>query len=452
MQPRWRFGNTGVVAGGQGVAAARGGRWRVGRGVCVVVVFRVGAGSALDACAAAGDEFFDLGECGHGGVARGGHGEGAVGGAEFDGSLGVGTGHEAVDEAGGEAVAAADAVEDFEVGVGPALVELSVDPGDGAPVVSCGGFGGAEGGGDGLEVGVFPDGALDHALEGGDVEVEEVGVGAFDLEAEAGGKVFLVAEHDVHVAGDLAVDLACACLAADGFPEAGAVIEVVADDDTVLAGFLDGLECECGGGFAEAGEDAAGVEPAHAAPAEDVVPVEVAGLELAGGGVAAVGDAEGGADAEAAFGEVQAVACGAADAVEGAPEDELGADASLEDAIFEETADFVVHEGGADGGAESEAPAEAAGDVVFAAAFPDAEPAGGADPALAGVESEHDFAEGDEVVGALSGRFEVQDAHRSCVGSFVICRGQNVGGRGVGFNCVLPGWGLGRRGVGDLCG
>jgi len=451
MQPLQRCGNTGVV-GGQGVAApgAGGGVW-VGRGV--VVVFRVGAGSALDARAGAGDEFFDFGECGHGGVAGCGHGEGAVCGAEFDGSLGVGAGHEAIDEAGGEAVAAADAVEDFEVGVGAALVELTVDPSDGAPVVACGGFGGAEGGGDGLEVGVFADGALDHVLECGDVEVKEVGVGAFDLEAEAGGEVFLVADHDVHVACDLAVDLACAGLAADGFPEAGAVIEVVADDDAVLACLLDGLERECGGGFAEAGEDAAGVEPADAASAEDVIPVEVAGFELAGGGVAAVGDAQGGADAEAAFGEVEAVACGAADAVEGAPEDELGADASLEDAIFEEAADFVVHEGGADGGAESEAPAEAAGHVVFTAAFPDAEPAGGADPAFAGVESEHDFPEGDEVVGALCGRFEVQDAHRSCDASFVVCRGQNVGGGMWDSNLFCRGGGgSGRRGGGCLWG
>ena len=47
---------------------------------------------------------------------------------------------------------------------------------------------------------------------------------------------------------------------------------------------------------------------------------------------------------------------------------------------------------------QAEAFAQAAGDVVFAAAFPDLEFAGGADAALAGVEPQHDFAERNLVV------------------------------------------------------
>ena len=53
--------------------------------------------------------------------------------------------------------------------------------------------------------------------------------------------------------------------------------------------------------------------------------------------------------------------------------------------------------------AQAEAAAQAAGDVVFAAAFPGGELAGGADAALAGIEAEHDFAERDDVVAALGG-------------------------------------------------
>ena len=79
-----------------------------------------------------------------------------------------------------------------------------------------------------------------------------------------------------------------------------------------LLGRLDRLDDELRRGVAQRGEDAAGVEPAHAELAEDVVPVEIAGLELAGGGVAAVGNAHRAAHAEAALGEIQAVAhaCG----------------------------------------------------------------------------------------------------------------------------------------------
>ena len=59
-------------------------------------------------------------------------------------------------------------------------------------------------------------------------------------------------------------------------------------------------------------EDAAGVEPARAVLAEHLVPVDVARLQLRDRRVAAVGAADAAARAEAALGEVQAVAhaCG----------------------------------------------------------------------------------------------------------------------------------------------
>ena len=72
------------------------------------------------------------------------------------------------------------------------------------------------------------------------------------------------------------------------------------------AGFLDSLDDQGRGGVAERGENAAGVEPARAQFAENAVPVEVAGLELAGGGMAAVGNADRAAHAEAALGEIRA--------------------------------------------------------------------------------------------------------------------------------------------------
>ena len=100
--------------------------------------------------------------------------------------------------------------------------------------------------------------------------------------------------------------------------------------------------------------DAARVEPADAELAEEVVPVDVVRPELRRGGEATVADADGAADAEAALGEVQAVADGAADAVVVAPLDELRVDAALEDEVFDEAADLVVRERGDDRGAEAE--------------------------------------------------------------------------------------------------
>ncbi len=150
------------------------------------------------------------------------------------------------------------------------------------------------------------------------------------------------------------------------------------------------------------------MEPTNAEGAEDVLKVEVLDGKLARGGVAAVGGAFGGTDSEATFGEVEAVAGGDAETVEVSPFDELGINSALEDEVLEEAADFVVDESGKDGGALAEAAAEATGDVVFTAAFPGLESAGGADAAVTGIETEHDFAHRDDVVGAGGGGFDVE--------------------------------------------
>ena len=68
------------------------------------------------------------------------------------------------------------------------------------------------------------------------INVKKFFVGAFDLEAQAGGEVLLVADHHVHVLGDFAVDFLGAFFAADALPQAGAVIEVVGNDGPVLCG------------------------------------------------------------------------------------------------------------------------------------------------------------------------------------------------------------------------
>src|SRR5450756_1869231 len=125
-----------------------------------------------------------------------------------------------------------------------------------------------------------------------------------------------------------------------------------------------------------------------------MVPIEIARLELRRRGVAAIRHADRAADAEAALGEIQTVAHAAADAVVLAPFDEVGADATLHDEIFDEMADFVVHERGTDGGFVAEAFPQTARGIVFATAFPRGERARGANASLTGVKPQHDFAEG----------------------------------------------------------
>jgi len=346
------------------------------------------------------DEAFDFGEGCGAGVAGGGHGEGAVGYAAAEGPFDGLAGEQAVKQAGGEAVSAADAVVDVDFALGD-VDDLVLVEGDGSPGVAAGGGGGAQGAGDELEVGIEGGYLAKHLFVGGDGQLVEVGGDAFELDAQHGGEVFFVAEQDVDLADEVAVDLLGFGLAADGFPERVAVVEVVRDDGAGGAGRVHGFGGDLGGGGGEGGEDSAGMQALRTVlGAEDCGPIEVAWGELADGGVAAVGTAGGGADAETALGEVEAVADVAADAVVLDPLEQREVDTALEHEVFDEAADGVVGERGGDGGAQAEAATEAAGDVVFAAALPDLELAGGVDAGVAGIEAEHDFAEGEAVPAA----------------------------------------------------
>ena len=91
-------------------------------------------------------------------------------------------------------------------------------------------------------------------------------------------------------------------------------------------------------------EDAAGVKPARALAAEDVVPIDLAGLQLRNRGMAAIRAAERGAHAEAALGEVQAVAHRAAHAVVRHPAHQRLIDAALVDQVLHQTPHRIVGE------------------------------------------------------------------------------------------------------------
>ena len=164
-------------------------------------------------------------------------------------------------------------------------------------------------------------------------------------------------------------------------------------------------------GLRQRAEDATGVKPAGAERAEDLVPVDVAGFQLRDGGVPAIGATQRGAHAEASLGEVEAVAHGAADAVVLHPGHALF-DAALEHQVFHEAAHRVVGQRGHDGGVEPEAALQPARDVVLAAAFPDLEGAGGVDAAIARVEAQHHFAQGDAVPAAGFRRAQHELRHR----------------------------------------
>ena len=252
-------------------------------------------------------------------------------GTAIDCKIDIAGSDKAVNQPGSETVAAADAVKDLQIGPIDGLGEFAVLPCDGAPVIDGSGLDRAEGGCDDLEIGISFYCAFDHGPETCGVELAQVGVDAFDFEAEASGEILFVSDHHVDIFGEFAIDFASAFDAADALPEAGPVIEIVTGYGSILFSAFERFDDDIGSGIGKSGEDSAGVEMADALFSEDLLPVDFAGLELRDGGIAAVGAAFGAAATEAAFDEVESVADGTADAVEGDPADVIGIDAALKD-------------------------------------------------------------------------------------------------------------------------
>ena len=328
--------------------------------------------------------------------------------AVVDCLLGVVESHEAIDETRSERIAAANAVVDLEPRALDRLVQLSLVPADRRPVIHRRGLDRPKRRRDRLKIRVDRDGLLDHLLEALDRKRRKVLVHAFDLDAERRGEVFLVADHDINVLRDLAVNLLRLCLAADRLPERSAVVEVVARDGAVLLRGLESLDHDVGRSLRKRGVYAARVEPPDALLAEEPLPVDVAGLELAHRREPAVGAAPRPAASEAALDEVEPVPHRAPDAVVRHPLDVRHVHAALQHEVLHETPDGVVRERGDRRRLQAEAAPQAAHHVVLAAALPGAELAGGVDAPVAGIEAQHYLAKGRRVPHAGTGRLYVQ--------------------------------------------
>ena len=164
-----------------------------------------------------------------------------MGPAEAERFLGRPAVLEAVDQAGGEAVAAADAVDHVELDH-RADEALAVEPEDGRPVVAVGRVDLAEGRRHELDVGVLLDNLVDQREEGVGVKLR------FRLlDVEAGDpqpflQVFLVADQRVHVLDDPADRLDPFLSAADGGPELGTIVQVERGDRARRLGGLHPLD------------------------------------------------------------------------------------------------------------------------------------------------------------------------------------------------------------------
>src|ERR1700723_169340 len=216
-------------------------------------------------------------ERGHGGVSGSGHRQRAVRRATFHGPLRAFAGEKSIDQPRGEGIAAAHAVINFQIVSVGSFVESPIAVTDRAPIIPCGAGGFAQSGSDHLERKIFQN-DFDHGLEifGGEIGVFVAH--SLHVVTERGGKIFFVAEHDVHVSRELAIYQLRLFLAAIGFPERIAIIQIVGDEDAIFMGGAHRLHRDGGRRVREGAEDPTGVEPAHAEFTKNVIPVDVAFL------------------------------------------------------------------------------------------------------------------------------------------------------------------------------
>src|SRR5262249_297300 len=145
---------------------------------------------------------------------------------------------------------------------------------------------------------------------------------------------------------------------------------------------------------------------------EDLFPINIAGLEFGGRCVTTIRASYGGTHTESALSKVQAVANLTADAVIVHPADMTLIDSALVDKVLDEPANRIISERCDNGGAHTEAALQTAGNVILAAAFPDAKLARGGNAAVARIEPQHHFAETYKVPLAAFYRFDFERCHR----------------------------------------
>src|SRR5436309_508007 len=162
--------------------------------------------SARDACPDSLHHLHDLLEGCHGSVSRRGHGERPVSGATFHRPLRILSRQESVNQAGSKGIASSDAVENLKILAVFCLVELTIAITNRTPIIQSRGLSFPERGGDNLER-IILQHLRDHLLETLDFERGVMFIHSRHVVAKRRREVFLIAEHDVDVRRDAAVDV-----------------------------------------------------------------------------------------------------------------------------------------------------------------------------------------------------------------------------------------------------
>ena len=196
----------------------------------------------------------DLGKPRHAHVAGKRRQKRAVRPAQPQRFLRLAAGQQAVNQPGGETIAAADAAEHVQLHRGRGILPAGV-PQDGRPVVPIGRLHLAERRGHHLDVRILPDHLLHQLVERGRVELR-LGVYVRTEEPQALLQVFLVAKEHVDAAGDATHDLLPLGVASAGGPELRTIVQIERRDGPGGLRGLDGFQDQFGGRLRQGGKDA----------------------------------------------------------------------------------------------------------------------------------------------------------------------------------------------------
>ena len=242
---------------------------------------------------------------------------------------------------------------------------------------------------------------VDHLLVPIQIQLFQIRIIAFDLETEAGGEIFLVTDHHIHILCDLLINFLRLGKAADRTPHGRPVVQVIRDDRPVFLSRLDCRKHRLTGLLGQCRIDAARMQPAHAQLPEDMLKIEILRCRLGDRRICTVRTSHCTTDTKTTLRKVQPIPAGPADPVGLHPLDQRSIHTTLQNKVFHQHTDLIVRKCRDHTCLQSEASPEAPDNIVLSAALPGPETPGRPDSSLARIQAQHYLAQRYRIISAF---------------------------------------------------
>src|SRR5215470_2384597 len=224
---------------------------------------------------------------------------------------------------------------------------------------------------------------------------------AGDQVSERGRKIFFIPKHHIYIRRNAAINFLRIFFPTDRLPKRCTIVQIIGNDCAVAFGRLHCFQGNFGCCDRECTKNTASMKPASALFAKYLVPVNIARFKLRDCCISTVVRSGRSAYAEASFGEVQPVSCGAADAVVLYPAHQGLVYSALIQEVLKQPPRCIISECSHYCHIQSEAALQTASDVVFSSALAHFKCPRGCNPPVARIEAKHNFAQTDQVPAAI---------------------------------------------------